>query len=443
MIIVDRALARRAEENKPVRVGLIGAGFMGSGIVQQIVNCVPGMALVAVANRDAERAVRACHAAGVTDIRQVTSLTDLEANLQKPGHVSVTDDAELLCQVEGIDALIEATGTVEFAARVVLEAVAHGKHVLLLNAELDATLGPILKVYADRAGVVLSGTEGDHPGVQVNLYRFVKGLGLTPLLCGTVKGLYDPFRTPATQRSFAEAWGQQPHMITSYADGTKMSLEQASVANATGMTVLQRGMLGPSFSGDAEDATHFFEVTQLEPLGGVVDYLVGARPSSGVFVYAGATLESQRPYLAYLKLGDGPLYCFKTPHHLCHMEVPTSVARAVLFGDAVMAPLGAPRVEVVAQAKRDLKAGETLDGIGGYLAYGVCERAEVAVTEDMLPIGISGGCRLNRAIPKNSVLRYTDVALPRARLSDRLHAEQSATFFRPRPGRSELPGGKL
>lgn len=429
MIIVDRALRQRAEAGKPIRVGLIGSGFMGRGIVQQIVNCVPGMRLVAVANRHVERAEQAYREAGVQDVRRVTSLTTLEANIHEQGdHVSVTDDATLLCQARGVDALVEATGTVDFAAGVVLEAVAHGKHVLLLNAELDATLGPILKVYADRAGVILSGTEGDHPGVQVDLYRFVKGLGLTPLLCGTVKGLYDPLRTPATQQAFAEAWGQQPHMVTSYADGTKMSFEQASVANATGMTVAQRGMLGHTFRGPAGEATGLFDVEELERLGGVVDYLVGAEPSAGVFVYASASAPAQRPYLSYLKLGEGPLYCFTTPYHLCHMEVPFSVARAVLFGDAVMAPLGAPTVEVVAQAKRDLKAGETLDGIGGYMAYGVCERAHVARKEDLLPMGVSEDCRLIRGVSQHSVIRYADVMLPNGRLSDRLRAEQNATF---------------
>ena len=283
-------------------------------------------------------------------------------------------------------------------------------------------------------GVILSGTEGDHPGVQVNLYRFVKGLGLTPRLCGTVKGLYDPYRTPQTQRAYAEAWGQQPHMITSYADGTKMSFEQASVANATGMTVLRRGMSGPTFSGDAGEATGLFDPAELERLGGVVDYLVGAQPSSGVFVYATADAP-QRPYLEYLKLGDGPLYCFTTPYHLCHMEVSTSVARAVLFGDAVMAPSGAPKVEVVMQAKRDLKAGEVLDGIGGYMAYGVCERAETAVTENLLPMGLSEGCRLTRNVPKDSVIGYADITLPEGRLTDKLYAEQNEHFF---PGHTRL-----
>ena len=140
--------------------------------------------------------------------------------------------------------MLEVTGAVGFAARVVLDAIAHGKHAIVMNAELDGTLGPLLKVYADRAGVVYTASEGDQPGVQMNLYRFVRGIGVTPLLCGNVKGLHDPYRNPTTQEGFARRWGQNPYMVTSFADGTKISFEQATVANATGMTVARRGMLG-------------------------------------------------------------------------------------------------------------------------------------------------------------------------------------------------------
>ena len=426
MIIVDKALQRRADEGRPIRVGLVGVGFMGRGIVQQM-TLVPGMTLVAIANRTPERAIQAYREVGVQEVRCPKDVAALEANIHS-GHVSVTDDASLLAQADPIDAIVEATGTVEFAAQVTLNALGHRKHVLLMNAELDATLGPILKVYAERAGVILSGTEGDHPGVQVNLMRFVKGLGLEPLLCGTVKSFYNPERTPTTQRAYAEAWGQQPHMITSYADGTKMAVEQASVANACGLSVLKRGMSGPRFEGPAGDAADLFDPAELERLGGVVDYLVGAEPSAGVFVYAKVRLESQRPYLEYLKLGPGPLYCVTTPQHLCHMEVPSSVARAVLFGDAVMAPLGAPSVEVVAQAKRDLRAGERLDGIGGYTTYGVCERAHVVAEEGLLPIGLADGCRLRTPIAQHQTIRYADVELGEPRLKDRLYAEQNTHF---------------
>ena len=433
MIIVDKALQRRAEAGQPIRVALVGAGFIGRGVVQQIA-LTPGMTLVAASNRHVERALEAYREAGL-DAQEVSSQAALEANIEA-GRPSVTSDASLLCRADGVEVIIEATGTVEFAAQVVLEALEHRKHVLLMNAELDATLGPILKVYAERAGVILSGADGDHPGVQVNLVRFVQGLGLEPLLCGTVKGLLDRSRTPDTQRAYAERWGQQPHMVTSYVDGTKMALEQASVANATGMSVLRRGMLGPHFQGPAENATDLFDVDALVCAGGAVDYLLGAEPRAGVFVYARARSETQRPYLDYLKLGSGPLYCLTKPFHLCHMEVPSSVARVALFGDAVMAPLGTPRVEVVAQAKRDLRAGETLDGIGGFTAYGVCERADIATEDDLLPIGIANGCRLLRNVAQHQAIRYADVALPRAsssssptmRFKDKLRAEQRARF---------------
>ncbi|HEY9862482.1 MAG TPA: Gfo/Idh/MocA family oxidoreductase, partial [Candidatus Obscuribacterales bacterium] len=195
MIIVDRALQARAETGNPVRVGMIGAGFMGRGIANQIANSVPGMELVAIFNRNLDGAKRAYTEAGITDFKVVNTVADLEAAIAQ-GQYAVTEDAMLLCQAEGIDALIEVTGTIEFGAQVVLEAIAHHKHVILMNAELDGTIGPILKVYADREGVILTACDGDQPGVQMNLYRFVKSIGLTPLLCGNIKGLQDPYRNP-------------------------------------------------------------------------------------------------------------------------------------------------------------------------------------------------------------------------------------------------------
>ena len=162
------------------------------------------------------------------------------------GAVAVTDDPLLLATAEGIDVILEVTGAVEDALPPILSAIENGKHVLLMNAELDGTVGPILARMAEAAGVVFSNVDGDQPGVQMNLWRFVRGIGLRPVLCGNIKGLHDPYRTPATQAGFARRWGQNPHMVTSFADGTKISFEQAIVANATGMTLARRGMLGPT-----------------------------------------------------------------------------------------------------------------------------------------------------------------------------------------------------
>ncbi|MCS6813248.1 MAG: SAF domain-containing protein [Cyanobacteria bacterium] len=427
MIIVDTALKARQESGNLVRVGMIGSGFMGWGIANQIINSVPGLDLVAVSSRNLENARRAYAESRVTDVRIVKTVKDLNDAIAHHQY-AITDDASLLCRADNIDILIEVTGTIEFAAGVVLEAIAHGKDIVLMNAELDGTIGPILKVYADRAGVILSGCDGDQPGVEMNLYRYVKSIGMTPLLCGNIKGLQDPYRNPTTQEGFAKKWGQKPHMVTSFADGTKISFEQAIVANATGMTIAKRGMLGYNFTGHVDEATKLYDVDQLKELGGIVDYVVGAKPGPGVFVFATQDDPYHKHYLNYYKMGEGPLYSFYTPYHLCHFEVPLSVARVALFRDVVIAPLAGPKVDVIAVAKTDLKAGETLDGIGYYMTYGQCERSEVVWAQRLLPIGLAEGCRLKRDIPKDQVLTYDDVELPEGRLCDRLRAEQDNYF---------------
>jgi predicted homoserine dehydrogenase-like protein len=427
MIIVDRALQECLAAGNPVRVAMTGAGFMGRGIVNQIINSVPGMELVAIANRNLEGAKRAYQEAGVEEVQEIETVTALEEAIAQ-GKYAITEDPKLLCQAEQVDALIEVTGTIEYAAEIVLEAIANRKHVILMNAELDGTIGSILKVYADRAGVIISACDGDQPGVEMNLYRFVKSIGLTPLLCGNIKGLQDPYRNPTTQEGFARKWGQKAHMVTSFADGSKISFEQAIVANATGMQVAQRGMLGYEFKGHVDQMTSMYDVDRLKELNGIVDYVVGAQPGPGVFVFATHDDPKQRHYLNLYKLGEGPLYSFYTPYHLCHFEVPLSVARVVLLQDTVMSPLGAPQVDVVTTAKIDLKAGDVLDGIGYYMTYGQCENSKVVGTENLLPMGLAEGCRLKRDITKDSVLTYDDVELPPGRLCDRLRAEQNAYF---------------
>jgi predicted homoserine dehydrogenase-like protein len=428
MIVVDRELARRHEQGRPVRVAMVGAGFMGRGIALQIATAVPGMELVAIANRTLARA-RDAYALGGQDASVVDSPEELEEAIHA-GRPAVTEDLLLVARAEQVEAVIEVTGTVELAARVTLAAIEAGKHVVLMNAEVDGTVGPILKTHADRAGVVLTNADGDQPGVQMNLYRFVRGIGVKPVLCGNIKGLHDPYRNPTTQAGFAERWGQNPQMVTSFADGTKISFEQAIVANATGMRVARRGMLGPEVEAGTpiEQAAELFAAEELTDGPGIVDYVVGAAPSPGVFVLGTHDRPEQQHYLNLYKLGEGPLYCFYTPYHLCHFEVPNTVARAVLFGDATIAPAGPPKVEVVAAAKVDLAAGQTLDGLGGYLTYGLAENADAAAEQGLLPIGVAEGCRLVRDLSKDAVLTYDDVELPEGRLSDRLRDEQAAAF---------------
>jgi len=427
MIIVDTALEAREKEGRPIRVALIGAGFMSHGLANHIVNTTPGMRLVGVYNRRPERAFDLYKYAGVNDV--VSPKTQKEADLaMREGIALATDDAFLLARSPEVDVLVDVTGSVEFGARVALEAFKHKKDVVLMNAEIDATIGPILQTYAAQHGVILSACDGDEPGVQMNLYRWVKGLGLTPRVIGNIKGLQDPYRNPTTQKGFAEKWRQNPAMVTSFADGSKISFEQAIVANATGFVVRSRGMSrGMEYKGDVMKIGDLYDIEEVRKLGGIIDYVVGT-PLTKVYVLAEHPDPKQQHYLNLYKMGDGPLYSFFTPYHLVHFEVPSAIARVVLFRDQLAKPLGGPVVEVCACAKRDLNAGETLDDYGMYMTYGEAVNAGEMCRMKYLPEGLVEGCVLKRDIPKDAVITYDDVSLPSGRLADQLRAEQYRKF---------------
>ena len=437
MILVDTALARREEEGRPIRVALVGAGFQGAAIVRQIVTATKGMRIAGVANRHIDPAVRAMTDVGIEPVVRTgrAAIEDAVA----AGLPVATEDAAALVQADGIDIVVEVTGSIDYAARIILHAIEAGKHVVQMNAELDGTVGPVLKAKADAAGVIYSFSDGDQPGVEMNLYRFVAGLGVKPVLCGNIKGLHDPYRNPTTQRAFAERWGQKPAMVASFADGTKISFEQAIVANGTGFRVARRGMLGPDFSGGdptaplvpLEDTIAAFADTLDGGGQGIVDYVVGARPGPGVFVLGTHDDPRQQHFLNYYKLGAGPYYCFNTPTHLCHLEVPTSIARVALFGDAVLAPIAGPTVGVIAIAKTDLTPGTIIDQFGGYEVYGVAENSRTIDDEDLLPMGLALGARIVRPVQRDQPLVFADVATPADRMVDGLYAEQRARFGAP------------
>lgn len=410
MMVIDRQLKELEAQGKHIGVALIGAGFMARGIAIQLLNYTPGIKLIGIANRTPEKAKAILH----------------EAKAESRG-VIVTDDAISLIKRSEVDVVVEVTGAIEYGTQIMLEALKQGKHVVSMNAEVDATIGHVLRDRARSAGVVYTVSDGDQPGVQLNLYRYVKGLGLNPVLCGNIKGLHDPYRTPSTQQEFAKKWGQNPYMVTSFADGTKISFEQACVANATGMAVAKRGMIGPTVAPGTpiEKTVDLFPHAELTAGKGIVDYVVGAAPNGGVFVLATQEDPIQQHYLHLYKVGKGPLYCFYNPYHLCHFETPNSIARAFLHKDETLVAIGEkPSVEVVTVAKKDLKEGDTLDALGGYTMYGVCENSEAARRENLLPIGLAEGARLKRAVTKDTCITFSDVELPTGRIIDTLWKEQ-------------------
>jgi len=430
---VDTALVAREREGRPIQVALIGAGATGRAIALQLGTPVPGIRLAGIANRTASHAERAFREAGIERWASGGSASQVEASIRR-GIPVLTDDPALLVRSPAVDIVLEVTGTVDFAADITLDAIGHRKHTVIVNAELDSLLGPILKTRADAAGVVLTNTDGDEPGVAMTLFRYVRSLGLRPVAAGNIKGMVDYYRNPDTQAAFAEKNDQDVRKVTSFADATKLSMETTVLANATGFRVGRRGMYGPACGHVSELATLLPADDLLD--GGIVDYALGAAPHTGAFVVIHEPNPLKQRQLGYYKMGAGPFYVFYTPFHLPHLQIASTIGRAVVLNDATVAPLGGPRCEVVAVAKRDLRAGERLDGIGGFAAYGLIENSAAARAADALPMGLSEGCTLRRDVSRDQVLTASDVAMPAERSSDRLWSEQRRRWPETQPARS-------
>ncbi len=433
--MIDTALMEREAARKPIRVGIVGAGATGRAIALHLGTPVPGIRLVALANRTAGNGERALREAGISEWTRVDTAAEAVTVIAR-GAVALTEDPTVLTDCDAIDLIVEVTGTIAAAAEMVLRAFRHGKDVVLVNAELDSLIGPILKVKADQAGVVLTHTDGDEPGVAMTLLRYVRTLGLRPVAAGNIKGMVDYYRNPETQRAFAAKHDQDARKVTSFADATKLSMETTVLANATGFHCGRRGMYGPS-------CAHVKEMAQRLPaeqlLGtGLVDYSVGAEPHTGAFVVIHEPSELKRVQLTYYKMGDGPFHVFYTPFHLPHLQIASTIGRAAIYRDPTVAPIAGPVCEVVAVAKRALKAGERLDGVGGFCTYGLIENTARARADSALPIGLSEGCVLLRDVEKDATISFLDVEQSEpAALVEALWREQCERW--PLGGKAILP----
>lgn len=422
---VDTALREREAAGNPIRVGMVGAGATARAIALQLGTPVPGIRLAGIANRTPEHAERAFREAGIQSWNKVSSAREAESAIVR-GIPVLTDDPSVLTSCDAIDILVEVTGSVEPAAGVVLQAIDYGKHVVLVNAELDSFVGPILKEKADRAGVVITHTDGDEPGVAMTLFRYLRTLGLCPVAAGNLKGMVDYYRNPETQRAFAAKNDQDVKKVTSFADSTKLSMEAAVLANATGFRAGRRGMYGPTCK-EVREMAKLLPADQMLSTG-LVDYALGASPYTGAFVIVHEDSPLKKVQLAYYKLGDGPFYVFYTPFHLPHIQIASTIGRAMILDDPTVAPLAGPVCEVLTVAKKDVKAGERLDGIGGFCAYGLIDNATAARSMDALPIALSEGCVLRRDIAKDVVVAFQDVEMPAGRATEALWREQNSRW---------------
>lgn len=418
MAIVARGLAAdlatREASGKPIRVGIIGCGEMGTDLVTQIAR-MQGLCVGAIVDRRGTNAVEAIriarHDAAIA--APVDGLPALNAAMEA-GRIGIVDDAHLMLRSGLIDVVIDATGRPTAGAELGLATIRQGKHLVMMNVEADVTIGPYLKAEADKAGVIYTVGAGDEPTATMELINFVTALGYPVIAAGKGKNNpFDPYAVPDMFREEALRRNMNPRMLVEFIDGSKTMVEMATIANATGLSLDIPGMHGPAATLQNLHAV----LCPREDGGilgkkGVVDYTTGKGVAPGVFV----VVEMDHPRLCErmhdLKMGgEGPYYTFYRPHHLTSLEVPLSAARAVLYGEAEMFPLPKPVAEVCARAKRDIAAGELLDSIGETCYRSFSMLVEDAQAAQAVPVGLLDGGKVIKPIAKDALITADCVEL--------------------------------
>lgn len=403
-------LVRYSSEGHNIRVGLVGAGFMGRGIVE-VIEMTPGMTVSAVSDIDVERAQACFEGIGVSRIREIER-PEHAKKLDVGSERIISSDHRVVTAIDDIDMVIEATGKPDVGAEVAHAALMHGQHVGMLNVETDATAGYYLNSLAQEQGLVYTVCAGDEPAAIKELIDFARTCGFTVVAAG--KGKNNPLDRSATPQSLserAESMGLNPYILTEFVDGSKTMVEMACVANAAGLAVDVRNMHGPNANIDA--LVNVFrpkEDNGILKREGVVDFVIGDL-APGVFVVVRHRGPIANETLRYLKVGEGPYYLLHRPYHLTNLEVPYSVGWAVLHGKPTLATTATPKVEVTTVAKRDLKCGEVVDSFGGFTVYGGIENYGQARDECLLPLGLSVGSELLEDVQMGSVITYDQVKL--------------------------------
>lgn len=393
-------------------------GAMGKGLLHQC-RITPGMECVAIADVITQRAVHCAEESGVPHKLARTSAEVTDAI--RGGFTAICEDGELVAGCEGVSVLIESSSAITEAGQYAVKALETGKHVVMMNAEADLIFGPYLMHLAHQRGLAYTSCDGDQHGVIRCLADDLALWGFDLVMAGNIKGFLDRYSNPTAIIPEADARNLDYKMATAYTDGTKLCIEMALVANALGLRTRVPGMSGPK-AGDVQDVFRLFDFDSLwaerEPC---VDYILGAAPGGGVFAIGHCDHPYQRSMLAYYKMGPGPFYLFYRPYHLCHVEAMECIADAALDGRSLLAPLCGFRTNVFAYAKRDLRAGEMLDGIGGYACYGLIENCDNG-SHPGLPICLSESVVLRRDVRRDSAIRMSDVELPEGRADFELYS---------------------
>ena len=380
MLNMDKKLAKREEEGKIIRAGIVGAGQMGRGMVTQMA-LMKGIMPAIVSDIKMDNVINAFHYAGISDEDIAVAKTLEEANrFMEQGKYVATENSDLISQANLVEVAIDVTGVPEVGVKIAIDAMNNKKHVVMMDVETDVVIGSYLKKLGDRNGVIYTGSAGDEPGAVMELYSFARAMGMEVKVMGKGKNnKLDYDCNPDTVLEEATRRKMSPRMLTSFKDGTKTMVEMTAMSNATGLIPDVIGGHGPSAS-PKDRCAELNEIFKLKKDGGILDrhgvveYVNGIAP--GVFVTVTTQNEEIAYQMGYHSMGPGPLWTLYRPYHLCNLETPLTVAKIVIDGEPTIIPLDGPVSECIAVAKRDLKAGETIDGIGGYTTYGSIATAQ-------------------------------------------------------------------
>jgi predicted homoserine dehydrogenase-like protein len=411
MIGLNDELKNYQQQGKCVRIGMIGAGQMGTDVVAET-KMMHGIEVVVAADIDLARA-RDCYRIAMLDGEVVTATTAAEADQAVlAGKRVAVNDYRIITSMKTVDVMLESTGVPEIGARAALQSARSGQQLAMMNVETDITVGPILHWYATQKGVLYALAAGDEPAACKELYDFADSLGFTIVAAG--KGKNNPLdrhSSPADPAVIKEAArrGLSPNMLVEFVDGSKTMIEMAAVSNATGLVPDIRGMHGPN-----TDRDHLNQSFALEADGGllkkmgVVDYGIG-RVAPGVFLIVRTDHPRLREAMILRDMGNGPYYTLFRPFHLCSIEVPLTCAMLVLRRQSNMVPLDRLVSEVFAVAKHDLQPGDCLDAIGGTAYYSLIDTYQTARAEKLLPIGLAKGAKVIRRVNIDTPITLDDV----------------------------------
>lgn len=426
-----RDMQARADSGRPIRIGLIGSGEMGTDIVTRVAH-MPGIEIGAISELRIPNALKAVDIAFQEEGhgREVSTASDLTAAMEAH-KIAVTDNADLILENDLIDVVIDATGVPAVGAEIGLRAMEHGKHLVMMNVEADVTIGAYLKAEAERLGVTYSLGAGDEPSSCMELIEFVTAMGHPIVAAG--KGKNNPLNIDAIPDQYMEEATRRNmnvRMLVEFVDGSKTMVEMAAIANATGLVPDKAGMHGPAATLDQLNKTLIPEKDGgvLSKVG-VVDYSIGKGVAPGVFVVADMSHPRISERMEDLKMGKGPYFTFHRPYHLTSLEVPLTCARVVLYGKPDMVPLSKPVAEVAAVAKKDMQPGEKLDAIGEYCYRAWIMTSGEARSAHAIPCGLLQGGSVTQPIKKGELITYDNAAVaPGSRIAE-LRARQDKLVY--------------